>query len=126
MYAYSSIVLTHSQPPLSFSFHRLTLLSPVLTARTLPLKLQLTLHATASTLRTVDFHSPTFVSGTFSDCVYLCTYVGQKTSRCAQSYPGLQTQCMTWKEQLVTKRHHAPSLYVLAESASFGRFHSLG
>jgi hypothetical protein len=55
---YSSMVLTHSQPPLNLSFHKLTRLSPVLTARTLPLKLQLTRHATASTLRTVDFHSP--------------------------------------------------------------------
>jgi hypothetical protein len=57
---YSSIVLTHSHPPLNLSFHKLTLLSPVLTAKTLPLKLQLTRQATASTLRTVDFHSPTF------------------------------------------------------------------
>lgn len=55
---YSSMVLTHSHPPLSFSFHRLTLLSPVLTASTLPLRLQLTRHAVASTLSTVDFHSP--------------------------------------------------------------------
>ena len=53
---YSSIVFTHSHPPLSFSFHRLTLLSPVLTANTFPLKLQLTLHATASTFNTVLFH----------------------------------------------------------------------
>lgn len=59
---YSSIVLTHSHPPLNLSFHKLTLLSPVLTASTFPLKLQLTRQATASTLRTVDFHSPTFVS----------------------------------------------------------------
>lgn len=55
---YSSIVLTHSHPPLSLSFHRLTRLSPVLTASTLPLRLQLTRHAAASTLRTVDFQSP--------------------------------------------------------------------
>jgi hypothetical protein len=55
--AYSSIVLTQSHPPLSLSFHRLTLLSPVLTARTLPLRLQLTRHAAASTLSTVDFQS---------------------------------------------------------------------
>ena len=57
-YIYSSIVFTHSQPPLNLSFHRLTLLSPVLTAKTLPLRLQLTRQATASTLRVVDFHSP--------------------------------------------------------------------
>jgi hypothetical protein len=56
---YSSIVFTHSHPPLSLSFHKLTRLSPVLTANTLPLKLQLTRQATASTLRTVDFQSPT-------------------------------------------------------------------
>lgn len=56
--SYSSRVFTHSQPPLSLSFHRLTRLSPVLTASTFPLKLQLTRQATASTLRTVDFHSP--------------------------------------------------------------------
>ena len=60
--AYSSIVLTHSHPPLSFSLHKLTLLSPVLMARTLPLKLQLTRHATASTFKTVDFHSPASIS----------------------------------------------------------------
>lgn len=55
--SYSSIVLTQSHPPLSLSFHRLTRLSPVLTASTLPLRLQLTRHAAASTLRTVDFQS---------------------------------------------------------------------
>ena len=55
---YSSIVLTHSHPPLSLSFHRLTLLSPVLTARTLPLRLQLTRQAAASTSSLVRFHSP--------------------------------------------------------------------
>lgn len=55
---YSSMVLTQSHPPLSLSFHKLTRLSPVLTASTLPLRLQLTRHAAASTLRTVDFHSP--------------------------------------------------------------------
>jgi hypothetical protein len=54
---YSSIVLTQSHPPLSLSFHKLTRLSPVLTASTLPLRLQLTRHAAASTLRTVDFQS---------------------------------------------------------------------
>lgn len=59
---YSSMVLTHSHPPLNLSFQRLTLLSPVITANTLPLRLQLTRQATASTLRTVDFHSPTSVS----------------------------------------------------------------
>jgi hypothetical protein len=56
---YSSIVLTHSHPPLNLSFHKLTLLSPVLTARALPLRLQLTRHATASTFSSVRFHSPT-------------------------------------------------------------------
>jgi hypothetical protein len=45
---YSSIVLTHSQPPRSFSFHRLTRLSPPLTASTLPAMLQLHLHTTTS------------------------------------------------------------------------------
>lgn len=55
---HSSIVLIHSQPPVSFSFHRLTLLSPVLTARTLPLKLQLARQATASKLRVVCCQSP--------------------------------------------------------------------
>lgn len=59
---YSSMVLTHSQPPLSLSFHKLTLLSAVLTARTLPLRLQLTRQAFASTLRTVDFQSPVNMS----------------------------------------------------------------
>lgn len=54
---HSSIVLTHSHPPLNLSFHKLTRLSPVLTASTLPLRLQLTRHAAASTLRTVDFQS---------------------------------------------------------------------
>ena len=54
---YSSIHLTQSHSPLRFSFHKLTLLSPPLTANTLPLKLQLTLHKTASKFKTVGFHS---------------------------------------------------------------------
>lgn len=54
---YSSIVLTHSQPPLNLSFHRLTRLSPVLIASALPLRLQLTRHAAASTSICVRFHS---------------------------------------------------------------------
>lgn len=57
-YAHSSIVLIFSQPPVSFSFHRLTLLSPVLTARTLPLRLQLARQATASKFRVVCCQSP--------------------------------------------------------------------
>lgn len=55
---YSSIVLISSHPPLNRSFHKLTRLSPVLTARTLPLRDQLARHATASKFRVVDFHSP--------------------------------------------------------------------
>ena len=54
---YSSMVFTHSQPPPRFSFHRLTLLSLWLTARTFPLKLQLTLHRTASKSSVVLIHS---------------------------------------------------------------------
>ncbi len=54
---YSSIHFTQSHSPLKFSFHKLTLLSPPLTARTLPLRLQLTLHSTASKFRTIDFQS---------------------------------------------------------------------
>jgi hypothetical protein len=54
---YSSIVLTHSQPPLNLSFHKLTRLSPVLIASALPLRLQLTRHAAASTSICVRFHS---------------------------------------------------------------------
>lgn len=50
---YSSIVLTQSHPPLRLSFHKLTLLSPPLTARTLPLRLQLTRQTTASNLSSV-------------------------------------------------------------------------
>lgn len=49
----SSIVFTFSHPPLSLSFHRETLLSPVLTARTFPLRLQLTRHATSSKIGSV-------------------------------------------------------------------------
>jgi hypothetical protein len=47
-FVYYSIDLTFSHPPLSFSFHSVMRLSPVLTARTLPLRLQLALQATAS------------------------------------------------------------------------------
>lgn len=54
---HSSIHLTHSHSPLKFSFHNDTLLSPPDTARTFPLKLQLTLHSTASKSSTVLFHS---------------------------------------------------------------------
>ena len=54
---YSSIVLTQFHSPFKFSFHRLTLLSPPLTANTFPLRLQLTLHSTASKSKTVGFHS---------------------------------------------------------------------
>lgn len=92
---YSSIVLTHSHPPLSFSFHKLTLLSPVLMAKTLPLKLQLTRHATASTFRTVDFHSPTFISQRLHNYARDSTYEDLTKSRCAPSYPDSPTQCMT-------------------------------
>jgi hypothetical protein len=45
---YSSISLTFSHCPFKFSFHKLTLLSPPLTARMLPLRLQLTRHRTVS------------------------------------------------------------------------------
>lgn len=55
---YSSIVFMHSHPPFNFSLNSLTLLSPVLTAKTLPLRLQLALHATASKLSVVDCQSP--------------------------------------------------------------------
>lgn len=54
---YSSMLLTISHSSFKFSFHKLTLLSPPLTARTFPLKLQLTLHKTASKFRIVLFHS---------------------------------------------------------------------
>lgn len=50
---HSSMVLTQSHPPLRLSFHKLTLLSPPLTARTLPLRLQLTRQTTASNLSSV-------------------------------------------------------------------------
>lgn len=49
------MLFTHSQPPANLSFHKLTLLSPVLTASTFPLKLQLTLHATASNVNVSAF-----------------------------------------------------------------------
>jgi hypothetical protein len=52
------MLLTFSHLPLSLSFHSVTLLSPVLTARTLPLRLQLTRQATASKLSVVGFQSP--------------------------------------------------------------------
>jgi hypothetical protein len=52
---YSSIVLTHSQPPRSFSFHKLTRLSPPLTASTLPAMLQLHRHTTTSNSSTSLF-----------------------------------------------------------------------
>jgi hypothetical protein len=56
---YSSIDLTRSQSPFRFSFHRLTLLSPPLTAKTFPLKLQLTRHSTASKfVNGFEFHTP--------------------------------------------------------------------
>ena len=48
--------MTHSHSPLRFSFQSVTRLSPPLTARTLPLRLQLTRQRTASKLRTVLFH----------------------------------------------------------------------
>lgn len=123
--AYSSSVFTHSHPPLNFSLHRLTLLSPVLIASTLPLKLQLTLHATASTFRTVDFHSPKSISALLLH-PRSSTYASLRTSRCAQSYPGSPTQCTTWTAQSVTKRHRAPNPCVRAVSASSGRIRSRG
>lgn len=45
---YSVISLTHSHTPFRFSFHKVTLPSEPETASTFPLKLQLTLHRTAS------------------------------------------------------------------------------
>ena len=67
---YSSIHLTQSQFPFKSSFHRLTLLSPPLTARTFPLKLQLTLQTTASNSgSTVHFHSPSVLGS----CVHILT-----------------------------------------------------
>jgi hypothetical protein len=45
---YSSMSFTFSHWPLRFSFHKLTLLSPPLTARMLPLRLQLTRQSTVS------------------------------------------------------------------------------
>lgn len=54
---YSSIHFTQSHSPFKFSFHKLTLLSPPLTASTFPLRLQLTLHNTASKFNVVAFHS---------------------------------------------------------------------
>jgi len=50
---YSSMVLMQSQPPFRLSFQRETLLSPPLTAKTLPLKLQLTLQTAASNFNSV-------------------------------------------------------------------------
>jgi hypothetical protein len=59
---YSSIVLTQSHSPFKFSFHKVTLLSPPETARTLPLKLQLTRHTTASKVgSSLQAHSSVFV-----------------------------------------------------------------
>ena len=55
---HSSIVFTHSHPPLNFSFHKLTLLSPPLTANTFPAMLQLTLHTTTSKSNVSHFHAP--------------------------------------------------------------------
>lgn len=55
-FLYSSTSFTFSHCPFKFSFHRLTLLSPPLTARILPLKLQLTRHNTASNSSVVLVH----------------------------------------------------------------------
>lgn len=52
------MVFTFSHSPRRFSFHKLTLLSPPLTAKTFPLKLQLTLHRTTSKFKTLLFHCP--------------------------------------------------------------------
>lgn len=54
---YSTISFTHFHSPFRVSFHSVTLLSPPETARTFPLKLQLTLQSTASKLNNVLFHS---------------------------------------------------------------------
>lgn len=56
-WSYSSIFFTQSHSPFKFSFHKLTLLSPPLTASTLPLKLQLTRHSAASNSNVMLFHS---------------------------------------------------------------------
>lgn len=54
---HSSIHFTHSHSPLKFSFHKLTRLSPPLTASTFPLRLQLTRHKTVSKFKTMLVHS---------------------------------------------------------------------
>src|SRR5690625_4043627 len=55
---HSSMDLTHSHSPRRFSFHSVTLLSAPLTARTLPLRDQLTRQTAASKLRTLQSHWP--------------------------------------------------------------------
>lgn len=57
---YSSMSFTFSHCPLRFSFHKLTLLSPPLTARMFPLGLQLTLHRTESNSSCWLVHWPGF------------------------------------------------------------------
>lgn len=96
---YSSIVFTFSHSPLSRSFHKLTLLSPVLTARTLPLMLQLTRHATESKGRTVHCHSPMQQPGQHSErrnarreITYPPDY-RSLSSKSAPSCPDSHSQC---------------------------------
>lgn len=70
---YSSMVLTQSHPPFKLSFHKLTLLSPPLTANTFPLKLQLTLQTTASNLSSVLVQLEAFAGSALAGQVQMRT-----------------------------------------------------
>lgn len=118
---YSSMFLTFSHPPLSLSFHRLTRLSPVLTASTFPLKLQLTRHATASNVSVVDCQSPAvsiscwlFASTEPSNVTYrrqdCCS------SRSSPSYPDSRSRCSSCSASSAPMPHPSPNLHAPAAS----------
>ena len=109
--SYSVISLTHSHTPFKFSFHNVTFPSLPDTASTLPLKLQLTLHNTASPKsRNVVANTQLFTSFgfvlvhifTLLSCDALAMYVfessvgDQATSLTQSLWPSGNDSCWTY------------------------------